>query len=122
VLIHAGDFMACGDTPREIVDFNQWLGIRPHLQRIVIGDDASTRYAIRIQNIRHGHDALQLVKIRQADDGTAPGLKCPKGPGNFVSDERGYLRALCLLSELNGSILRDVSGVAIRAGCPCRAS
>ena len=25
VLIHAGDFMAFGDKPKEIVDFNHWL-------------------------------------------------------------------------------------------------
>ena len=36
VLIHAGDFMAFGDTPREIVDFNQWLGKQPHRHKIVI--------------------------------------------------------------------------------------
>ena len=36
VLIHAGDFMAFGDTPREIVDFNQWLGGQPHRHKIVI--------------------------------------------------------------------------------------
>jgi hypothetical protein len=31
VLIHAGDFTTFGDTPQEIVDFNQWLGM--HLCR-----------------------------------------------------------------------------------------
>src|SRR5258708_40180694 len=36
VLIHAGDFMAFGDTPKEIVDFNQWLGKQPHRHKIVI--------------------------------------------------------------------------------------
>jgi predicted phosphodiesterase len=28
VLIHAGDFMAFGDTPKEIVDFNHWLALK----------------------------------------------------------------------------------------------
>ena len=36
VLIHAGDFMAFGDTPKEIIDFNQWLGGQPHRHKIVI--------------------------------------------------------------------------------------
>jgi len=36
VLIHAGDFMAFGDTPKEIVDFNHWLGKQPHRFKVVI--------------------------------------------------------------------------------------
>ncbi|MBV8136093.1 MAG: metallophosphoesterase, partial [Deltaproteobacteria bacterium] len=36
VLIHAGDFMAFGDRPKEIVDFNQWLGKQPHRHKVVI--------------------------------------------------------------------------------------
>lgn len=36
VLIHAGDFMAFGDRPKEIVSFNQWLGKQPHLHKVVI--------------------------------------------------------------------------------------
>jgi hypothetical protein len=36
VLIHAGDFMMFGDRPREIVDFNQWLGKQPHPHKVVI--------------------------------------------------------------------------------------
>jgi len=36
VLIHAGDFMAFGDTPKEVVDFNQWLGKQPHRHKVVI--------------------------------------------------------------------------------------
>ena len=36
MLIHAGDFMAFGDTPKEIVDFNQWLGKQPHRFKVVI--------------------------------------------------------------------------------------
>ena len=36
VLIHAGDFMAFGDTPREIVDFTHWLGKQHHRYKIVI--------------------------------------------------------------------------------------
>jgi hypothetical protein len=26
ILIHAGDFMTYGNVPREIIDFNAWLG------------------------------------------------------------------------------------------------
>src|SRR5205814_10654335 len=36
VLIHAGDFMAFGDTPREIVDFTHWLGKQRHRYKIVV--------------------------------------------------------------------------------------
>lgn len=36
VLIHSGDFMAFGDTPKEIVDFNQWLGKQPPRHKVVI--------------------------------------------------------------------------------------
>jgi Icc-related predicted phosphoesterase len=36
VLVHAGDFMAFGDTPREIVDFTYWLGKQRHRYKIVI--------------------------------------------------------------------------------------
>ena len=36
VLIHAGDFMAFGDRPKEVVDFNQWLGKQPHGHKVVI--------------------------------------------------------------------------------------
>ena len=35
MLIHAGDFMAFGDTPKEIVDFNHWLGKQAHRFKIV---------------------------------------------------------------------------------------
>jgi Icc-related predicted phosphoesterase len=36
MLIHAGDFMAFGDRPKEVVDFNQWLGKQPHRHKVVI--------------------------------------------------------------------------------------
>ena len=36
ILIHAGDFSAFGDTPVEIIDFNQWLGTLPHRHKVVI--------------------------------------------------------------------------------------
>ncbi len=36
ILIHAGDFMTYGRSPREIIDFNSWLGRLPHRQKIVI--------------------------------------------------------------------------------------
>jgi predicted phosphodiesterase len=36
ILIHAGDFMTYGNAPREIIDFNTWLGRQPHTNKIVI--------------------------------------------------------------------------------------
>jgi hypothetical protein len=36
VLVHAGDFMAFGDAPKEVVDFNHWLGKQPHRFKVVI--------------------------------------------------------------------------------------
>lgn len=36
ILIHAGDFMTYGNAPREIMDFNAWLGRQPHPHKIVI--------------------------------------------------------------------------------------
>jgi len=35
ILIHAGDFMASGDTPKEIDDFNHWLGKQAYRFKIV---------------------------------------------------------------------------------------
>ena len=35
ILIHAGDFMAFGDTPKEIADFNHWLDKQAHRFKIV---------------------------------------------------------------------------------------
>ena len=36
ILIHAGDFMTYGNAPREIIDFDAWLGRQPHAHKIVI--------------------------------------------------------------------------------------
>ena len=36
ILVHAGDFMAYGDSPKEVTDFNQWLGQQMHRHKIVI--------------------------------------------------------------------------------------
>src|SRR5580658_3578813 len=36
ILVHAGDFMAFGDKPREVTDFNQWLGKQTHRHKVVI--------------------------------------------------------------------------------------
>jgi Icc-related predicted phosphoesterase len=36
MLIHAGDFMAFGDTPKEVIAFNQWLSKQPHRHKVVI--------------------------------------------------------------------------------------
>jgi len=36
ILIHAGDFMTYGNAPREIIDFDAWLGRQSHRHKIVI--------------------------------------------------------------------------------------
>jgi len=36
ILIHASDFMTYGNAPREIIDFNAWLGRQSHTHKIVI--------------------------------------------------------------------------------------
>ena len=36
ILIHAGDFMAFGDAPKEIIDFNHWLGQQSQRFKVVI--------------------------------------------------------------------------------------
>jgi predicted phosphodiesterase len=36
ILIHAGDFMTYGNAPREIIDFNAWLGRQSHPHKIII--------------------------------------------------------------------------------------
>src|SRR5665213_3117933 len=36
ILIHACDFMTYGNAPREIIDFNAWLGRQSHTHKIVI--------------------------------------------------------------------------------------
>jgi Icc-related predicted phosphoesterase len=36
ILVHAGDFMTYGDSPKEITDFNQWLGQQTHRYKVVI--------------------------------------------------------------------------------------
>lgn len=36
ILIHAGDFINYGNAPREIVNFNTWLGRQSHRHKIVI--------------------------------------------------------------------------------------
>jgi len=40
VVIHAGDFVAYGDTPKEIIDFNPWLGKQPHRFKVVLAGNA----------------------------------------------------------------------------------
>jgi predicted phosphodiesterase len=56
VLIHAGDFMAFGDTPKEIVDFNHWLGKQPHRFKVVIAGNLGghPKAAIRY-HLKTGH-------------------------------------------------------------------
>jgi hypothetical protein len=36
ILIHAGDFMAFGDSPKEVTDFNRWVGQQMHRHKVVI--------------------------------------------------------------------------------------
>ena len=55
VLIHAGDFMAFGDTPKEIIDFNQWLGKQPHQHKVVIAGNHDSMFE------RHPAAARELL-------------------------------------------------------------
>ena len=36
ILIHVGDFMAFGDAPKEIINFNHWLGQQSQRFKVVI--------------------------------------------------------------------------------------
>ena len=44
VLIRAGDFMTFGDGPKEIVEFNQWLGRQPHRHKVVIAGNHDSMF------------------------------------------------------------------------------
>ena len=55
ILIHAGDFMAFGDTPKEIVDFNQWLDKQPHRYKVVIAGNHDLMFE------RHPRAARELL-------------------------------------------------------------
>jgi Icc-related predicted phosphoesterase len=55
VLIHAGDFMAFGDRPKEIIDFNQWLGKQPHQHKVVIAGNHDSMFE------RHPGAATELL-------------------------------------------------------------
>jgi Icc-related predicted phosphoesterase len=44
VLIHAGDFVAFGDRPKEIIDFNQWLGKQSHPHKVVIAGNHDSMF------------------------------------------------------------------------------
>jgi len=55
ILIHAGDFSAFGDTPIEIIDFNQWLGTLPHKYKVVIAGNHDLMFE------RHPGAAKQLL-------------------------------------------------------------
>jgi Icc-related predicted phosphoesterase len=46
MLIHAGDFMAFGDRPKEIVDFNHWLGKQPHWFKVVIAGNHDVMFEL----------------------------------------------------------------------------
>jgi len=67
VLIHAGDFMAFGDTPKEIVDFNHWLGKQPHRFKVVIAGNHDLMFE------RHPGAAKELLSnaIYLENSGTA---------------------------------------------------
>jgi Icc-related predicted phosphoesterase len=55
ILIHAGDFAAFGDTPIEIIDFNQWLGTLPHRHKVVIAGNHDWMFE------RHSGAARELL-------------------------------------------------------------
>ena len=55
VLIHAGDFMKFGDRPKEIVDFNHWLGKLVHRFKVVIAGNHDVMFE------RHPGAARELL-------------------------------------------------------------
>lgn len=55
MLIHAGDFMTFGDRPKEIVEFNQWLGRQPHRHKVVIAGNHDSMFE------RHPGAARELL-------------------------------------------------------------
>jgi Icc-related predicted phosphoesterase len=55
LLVHAGDFMAFGDRPKEIVEFNQWLGKQPHQYKVVIAGNHDLMFE------RHPGTARELL-------------------------------------------------------------
>jgi Icc-related predicted phosphoesterase len=55
LVIHAGDFMAFGDRPKEIVDFNHWLGKQPHRHKVVIAGNHDLMFE------RHPGAATELL-------------------------------------------------------------
>ena len=55
VLVHAGDFMAFGDRPKEVVDLNQWLGEQPHRHKVVIAGNHDLMFE------RHPGPARELL-------------------------------------------------------------
>lgn len=55
VLIHAGDFMKFGDRPKEIVDFNHWLGKLAHRFKVVIAGNHDVMFE------RHPGAARELL-------------------------------------------------------------
>jgi Icc-related predicted phosphoesterase len=55
ILVHAGDFMAFGDAPKEIVDFNHWLGKQPHRIKVVIAGSHDLMFE------RHSGAAKELL-------------------------------------------------------------
>ena len=56
LLIHAGDFMAFGTKPKEIIQFNQWLGTLPHPYKVVIAGNHDVMFE------RHSATARELLK------------------------------------------------------------
>ena len=55
LLIHAGDFMAFGTKPKEIIQFNQWLGTLPHPYKVVIAGNHDVMFE------RHSATARELL-------------------------------------------------------------
>ena len=68
-LIHAGDFMAFGDTPREIVDFNQWLGKQPHRHKIVIAGNHDLMFERHPGAAQRAASAMQSISKTQHGSG-----------------------------------------------------
>ena len=64
ILIHAGDFMAFGDAPKEIINFNHWLGQQSQRFKVVIAGDHDLIFASHRMPrgiFRHVTDIIKVI-------------------------------------------------------------
>ena len=66
ILIHAGDFMTYGNAPREIIDFNTWLGRQPHAHKIVMAGNHDRLFESPPYQLAPSSQTLSIWRIRAA--------------------------------------------------------